>query len=325
MKALRRYTFATAVLGVLFCGCPETSRLATDGGPSSEPTVRDDAGRIPADDAAAPATVIVDRGPTVLAIEGDPNGLLWDAGTNALYIADDNGNRILKWTDSGSFSKIADLPKGAAEGAGLGQLVRTGDGSIVVTRFGYGTVGDVVVVSPAGVPSIVPNLDPIRRRIGLAVTSDGRLFDTWFVRMASGARAGSVGELSIAGAEPEVITGLKKPVGVIAVSDSLYVSDQDLGQILKAPIASPASYTVFATVVTPDLLAAGPSGSLFVGGGGGNLYRVSSTGAATIFKSGFQTVRGVAYDAKNRRVFVADHDDDESNGSTHTIHMLPVD
>lgn len=321
----RTTALALAAFALLSWGCPETARVGADGGTSTpSPAPSKDGGQAPDDGSVLPDPT-ADRGPRILDIEGDPNGLIWDERTQALYVADDNNNRILKWTDTGSFSKVVDLPKGAAEGAGLGQLVILQDGSIVVTRFGYGTVGDVVVVSNAGVPSIVPNLDPVRRRIGLTQTADGKLFDSWFVRMANGARAGSIGALTLSGAEPEVITGLKKPVGVLAVGDALFVSDQDLGQILKAPLASPATYTVFATVATPDLLAAGPNGDLFVGGAAGSLYRVSANGQVSLFKGGFQTVRGVAYDAKNRRVFVADHDDDESNGFQHTIHILPVD
>ncbi|WP_224373025.1 hypothetical protein [Hyalangium versicolor] len=267
----------------------------------------------------------VERGPKVLPIEGDPNGLWWDDASHTLYLADDNGNRILQWTDAGGFAFVKGLPAAAPEGAGLGQLVLTKDGTIIVTRFGYGTTGDVVFVPASGEPQIVPGLDPTRRRIGLTVTSDGKLFDSWFVRLATGARVGAIGELSLSGTEPEVITGLKKPIGVLAVGDSLIVSDQDLGQILKAPRSNPSAYQVLATVATPDLLAAGPDGSIFTGSTGGNLYRISATGETAVFSSGFQQVRGVAYDPTNRRLFVADHDGDESNGVSHVLHILPVD
>lgn len=144
------------------------------------------------------------------------------------------------------------------EGAGLGQLVVTSNGTIVVTRFGNGTAGDVAYVTPAGDAQVVPGLDPERRRIGLTITDDGGLFDAWFVRLASGDRAGAVGELSLGGTETERITGLKKPIGVLAVGANLFVSDQDLGQILKAPLSDPAPYTVHAAVESPDLSTSSP-------------------------------------------------------------------
>lgn len=267
----------------------------------------------------------VERGPIRLEIEGDANGLWWDDTAQVLYVADDNGNRILKWTDDDGFSLVADLPTAAPEGSGLGQLVITGDGTIVVTRFGFGTTGAVVYVPPSGESAIVPNLDTERRRMGLTVTDDGVLYDSWFVRLSTGDRVGAVGRLSLSGTEAEVITGLTKPVGVLAVGEDLFVSDQDLGQILKAPLSDPSAYTVLATLEQPDLLAAGPNGSLFTGSLGGRLYRISASGATSVVESGFLQVRGIAYDPTNRRVFVADHDPDESDGIDHAVHILPLD
>lgn len=267
----------------------------------------------------------VDRGPTILGVDGDPNGLWWDDASQTLYVADDSGNRVLRWTDSGGFALVQNLTTAPEDGAGLGQLVRTGDGTVVVTRFGYGTAGAVVSVPPSGVAVDVPGLAVERRRIGLTIASDGQLYDSWFVRQSGGARVGAVGALSLSGTEAEVITGLQKPVGVLAIGEYLYVSDQDLGQILKAPRSSPADYTVLATVPTPDLIAAGPDGSLFVGSSEGNLYRVQANGTAAVYKSGFDTVRGSAYDPTNRRLFVVNHVGHEAEGVTHTIHILPVD
>lgn len=269
--------------------------------------------------------VEVERGPKVFPIEGDPNGLWWDDSTQTLYLADENGNRILKWSDADGFALVKELPTASPEGAGLGQLVLVANGTLVVTRLGYGTTGDAVSVSSWGDAQVVPGLDPMRRRIGLTVAKDGKMFDSWFVHLATGAHVGAVGELSLIGTEPEVITGLKKPVGVLAVGEDLFVSDQDLGQILKAPRSNPSAYTVFATVAAPDLLAEGPDGSIFTGSTGGNLYLITASGAASVFASGFQEVRGLAYDSAHRRLFVADHDSNESDGVSHVLHILPVD
>ncbi len=262
--------------------------------------------------------------PRVIAVDGDPNGLFWHDVDQKLYVADDNGNRILEWTDSNGFALVSELPTAPTEGAGLGQLVVLDDGTIVVTRFGYGTAGDVVSITADGNPQIVQDLDPERRRIGLTLADDGRLFDAWFVRLESGERVGAIGLLDLGGEEVEVVTGLKKPVGVLAVEDKLFVSDQDLGQILSGPLEDPASYTVLATLDGPDLLAAGPHGSLLTGSTGGSLYRISSGGETSLVKTGFQQVRGVAYDPTGKRIFVADHDPDEADGVEHWLHVLPV-
>jgi hypothetical protein len=265
----------------------------------------------------------VERGPVAIEVDGDPNGLFWDAKGKRLLIADDNGNRIVAYDNHG-FSLVQELPSPSPNGAGLGQLVLTGDGATVVTRFGYGTMGDVAVVPAGGVAFTVLGLDVVRRRIGLTIAGNGTLFDSWFVRLENGDRVGAVGELSLSGTEVEVIAGLEKPVGVLAVGDSLFISDQDLGQILVAPLDDLEALEVFAEVDAPDLLSVGPHDSLFTGSTGGLLYRIDSEGQASVFESGFQNVRGVAYDAANRRLFVADHDGDESDGSHHFLHILPV-
>ncbi len=265
------------------------------------------------------------RGPADLPIDGEPNGLYWDDAKATLLIADDGNNRILSWADGPGFGMVSALPMASANGAGLGQLVETSDGTIVVTRFGFGTNGDVAFVPPTGSPAVVPNLDPMKRRIGITVTSDGTLFDSWFLKQASG-YVGSIGQLSLtAGTEPTVITGLQKPVGVLAVADKLYVSDQTLNQILVAPIATPATYTVFAELAGPDLLTAGPSGDLFSGSLTGEVYRIASTGTVSVFQSGLVATRGVAYDGTNKRLFVVEHDAAPDGTVTSFLHIFPVD
>ncbi|WP_272428289.1 hypothetical protein [Polyangium jinanense] len=201
--------------------------------------------------------VVVDRGPTSISLDGDPNGLFWDADTATLFIADDNGNRILSWTDTQGLGLAAELPPAPPDSAGLGQVVKLKDGTLVVPRFGGGTAGDVVYAKPDGTNGVVPNLDPLRRRIGLTVSEDGTLYDTFFVAM-NGIKLGSVAKLDLAGAETEVITGLKKPVGVLAAKGDFIVTEQETGNVLRAPIASPDQIVVIAQLVGPDLLTDGP-------------------------------------------------------------------
>ena len=54
----------------------------------------------------------VDRGPTRIDLDADPNGLFWDAASGVLYIADDNNNRILSWTEEDGVSLAAGDPIG---------------------------------------------------------------------------------------------------------------------------------------------------------------------------------------------------------------------
>src|SRR5262249_34948107 len=147
----------------------------------------------------------VDRGPTSVALDGDPNGLFWDAETGTLYIADVDNNRVLAWTDAGGIQLVAELPPAPQNGPGLGQIVLTKDGKLVVTRFGYGTAGDIVYVAPDKSTGKVPGLDTLKRRIGLTIASDGTLYDTYFVKTASG-QLGAVAKVDLSGGETDVVT-----------------------------------------------------------------------------------------------------------------------
>jgi DNA-binding beta-propeller fold protein YncE len=270
---------------------------------------------------ASPAPV--DRGPRALRLDADPNGLWWDAASATLYLADDENNRVLKWTDAEGFALVADLPPAPADGAGLGNLVRMPDGTLVVVRFGGGTAGDVVYVRPDGSAHTVPGLKPDRRRIGLTLAQDGQLYVTYFVRV-SNVNVGSVARLTLEGTEQEVIGALVKPVGVLGVGGELFVSDQVAGKVYRAPLASPQEYTTHAALPSPDLLALGPGGSLLTGSREGKVFQIGASGEVSVLAAGYQQPRGLAYDAENRRLFIADHDGDTSNGTSHVLQIIPV-
>lgn len=269
-------------------------------------------------------SVNIERGPKAIPLDGDPNGLWWDADSKTLFIADDQNNRVLKWTDAEGLGLVADLPPAPGTGPGLGNIVRLPDGTLVVVRFGYGTAGDVVFVRPDGTTGTVPGLDPERRRIGLTLASDGQLYDTYFVRR-NNANVGSVARLTLDGTEQEVIGALQKPVGVTTVGDALFVSDQVTGKIYRSTLADPQNYTTYATLSSPDLLAVGPNGLLMTGSREGKVYSIDTSGTVGVLASGYQQPRGLAYDAENKRLFIADHDGDTSNGATYFLQIYPVD
>ena len=122
-----------------------------------------------------------------------------------------------------------------------------------------------------------------------------------------------------------MISGLSKPVGVFVSGGTLYVADQEVGQVFSAPLSDPSDLTVFAQVEDPDLLCAGPDGSLFTGSSTGDVRQIGADGSVTTPSSGHQEVRGVAYDAANTRLFVVDHDGDETDGTTNYLQIVPVD
>lgn len=255
-----------------------------------------------------------------LAVDGDPNGLYWDSASSTLYVADDANNRILTYTDASGIAVYANLPPASASGPGLGQLIPLSDGSLLVTRFGYGTTGDVVQVLADQTSHIIPGLDPTRRRIGLALAADGTIFDTYFVTGGSG-YVGSVASLTLGGTETTVVTGLEKPVGVLVIGSTFFIDDQDTSELYTTPTASPGTLTQFAQLPNADLLCVGPSGTMFSGGSDGNVRQIDASGNVTVFATGFAAARGVAYDASGGRLFVANH---VGASGPNTVEIRPV-
>ena len=260
-----------------------------------------------------------------------PGGLWWDSATQALYLANDGGQQIVRWDEAAnSFTVAANLPQIASTAGGLGQLVKTKDGSWLVPRFGFGSAGAILQVAAGGAQSSVGGLSGKRRRIGLTVAADGSVYDGWFTVVAPSKMPmmGSVSRVALDGSgETDVVTGIGKPVGVLALGDSLYVSDQLNNVILKTPLASPGMTSTFASFPGPDQLAAGPSSSLFAISSSGSVYKLGSDGTVTSIKDGYKPLRGVAWDGDHRRLFVAEPDSGSPDGGVGMpmLHVLAID
>jgi sugar lactone lactonase YvrE len=311
----------TLVLALVVAACSSGSSTATGEGGAPDSAGAHEAG--PTSKTSKEAGPPVDRGPKAIAIaNADPNGIFWDAATSTLYIADNLNDAVITWTDQGGFKKLVSLP--GPTGNEVGGIVQLSDGTLVVIEFGFGTSGLVALVDSDLKTSTVPHLDPTRRRLGIALAPDGSLYDSYFAKV-SGGSTGFVAKLDVtAGTEENIITGLMKPVGVAVVGSTLYFSDQTLGEILAAPLSSPQSYKTLSTNLSPDLLSVGPNGTIFSGSPSGVVYQIDTTTGTfnTLFTAGSTLEpRGTAYDAVNKRLFVAEHD---SSDVQNYIEIVPV-
>jgi hypothetical protein len=274
----------------------------------------------------------VDRGPTTLPVSATLNGLYWDKGEAKLYLTDDAANNIRAWDGDKSFPQYAALPTAPTSGVTLGQLTRTTDGTLYVTRFGFGTDGAVIAVPKSGAATNLTGTDATRRRIGITTAPDGALIDGWFVKGG----AGAVSQVTVTGAqatEKELITGLGKPVGLAAVNDTLLVSDQNTGNVLSFSLSKARAQALalsdgkviatFTTLDGIDLMTSASDGTLFFGGSGGKLFKVSPSGTVSVLVSGWPKIKGVAYDETNRRLFAAVGAADAT--STASVRIVPVD
>ncbi|MGE3513075.1 MAG: SMP-30/gluconolactonase/LRE family protein, partial [Vicinamibacterales bacterium] len=258
--------------------------------------------------------------------EREPTPVHSEPTNGTLYIADNENNQVWSWTEAAGLRKAWTLPDPdgalAAKATLVGQIVRLADGTFVVMRFGQpgGGHGGIVFVSPQSKrEGVVPNLDPRRKRLGMAQAPDGRLFGSYFVGMGGGRQAGAVTLIDLQKGESDFATGFQKITGLLVVGDSLIVADQLADTIyelpLNGPLPAPGSYKVLARLPRPDQMAPGPDGSIFTGQFQGAPDSRTALAVRQVLRDG--TVRliaadpdvtrpsGLAYDAAGRRLFVA--------------------
>jgi hypothetical protein len=324
-------------------GTPPTD---SGGGSKDSGMPSGDTGAPTGDSAAPPSDGGIVRGPVTLNFDptgtGEPATIWWNDAEQVLYIADDISipSQMWRWTDKSGFQMVAPIETSDAATAAsdnqLDKLVQTPSGTLVAPRFGYGHYGAVVYVLADGGTGAVPDIDASVRRIGMAVDSNGNLWDDGFIKTATGT-VGTISQLSLTTGETVYATGFQKPVGLLVVNGRILVSDQAINQILSVPttgvgdggLPDGAPYPVYASLQVPDQLALGPNGIIYTGqflssvdGGAPAIREIFPDGGVDILDAatGLTQPQDVAYDPTNKRLFVAD-----SNGTTvRAIRIYPI-
>ena len=286
------------VLAIIACGCAGPSTKVV------EPPVRAEAPPGPPE-AAAPAERVVP-------LAGGANALLWDAASSTLYLTDNNTSSLLAWTEAGGIRTIGALPAQSA-GVSLGGVVRRGDGTTVVANFGFGSQGGLFVMAADHTVTTLTGLDATRRRVGLSQDGSGAIYSAYFVGDRGKAAVGGVSTVAIDGkaaSETEIAgastsAGFGKVIGIVATPTALFVADQTQKAIWKLAVPGYAVSRV-ASVPAADLLAILPDGDLLTGGGPA-ISRITQAGQVSVLATGFEQVRGLAYDPAGQRLFVIDH------------------
>jgi sugar lactone lactonase YvrE len=243
----------------------------------------------------------------------------WDPGSSSLVLTDETHGALLRWTEAAGFETIAKLPSSS----GLGGVVRIPDGRLLVNSLGFGTDGAVFAVGANGEVATIPKLDPARRRTGLAVAPDGEVFVAYFTVTPGGGHRGGIAKLDPHGGETAVAeSDLAKPVGVLATHTTLYITDQHSSALVAYARHDPThTATIAASLHDPDLLAVLVNGDLVTGSRDGTIHRIRPGGEVTTLASGFEQVRGLAYDPIDQRLFVIEH---SAATSQHHLHIVPV-
>lgn len=266
------------------------------------------------------------RGPVAFQLPGGGNAVYWDATDSALYLTDDGHGTLVKWTDANSFQTFGTFPT-VTGGVALGQIVRRSDATFLVPSFGFGTQGTLFTMAADGSSSgAITGLDATRRRIALAQDSGGLLYEGYFTGTMM-AVTGGVASVAIAagvGTETAIATttSLKKVVGLVATTTTLYVCDQTAAKIYAITLPT-GPMTTLASPPSCDQMSLLPSGDLVTGSLTGGVYRITTAGVVSTIVSGFDQVRGTAYDPALRRMFIVEHS--SVPGGHDRLHIIPLD
>lgn len=315
--------FSTFVASALLAGCvPDVQGTAsgTDTGGASTGATEGTTG---------PAAQCEPFAPYVIDVQAEPNGLFYRADQKALYIADDDNNRVLMRTDEGELSVFAEIPNPSNDPGsdGLGDLDFAADGSLYVPRFGFGMpgLGAIFRVSPDGQPGPITGVNTEWRRVGLDYDdARGLLYVATYSRDADDVYTGWIATVDpVLGVETKIVDGLSKPVGIVVIGDVLFVSDQVQRRLFKVDLtaSTPALALVSEEFESLDLMKATPDGDLLVlsydkANSTGRVYRVTPTGAITTVAQGEWDPRGIAFDGVSR-IFVSARD-------TQTLVVVPA-
>ncbi|GAB5095853.1 hypothetical protein P9250_05240 [Caballeronia sp. LP006] len=277
--------------------------------------------------------------PQTVQLSGSPNGVAVRASDGAVFVTDDKTNSIVMTSNldaaSPDFSLYARIPAQEGERGALSQIAFAPNGHLLVERFGFGKNSAVFDIAASGQVALAADANPSRRRLGLVVLDSGTFLSSWFGKEGDAPSMGGV-SLITRGATPgsvterDLVIGLKKPVGLAVVGDTLFISDQAANRIFKVDLqdartaGGPVQATnVFATVDAPDLMAASPDGTLYTKCGAHALCSVSKRGTAAVIASDFDAPRGVAVDVARKRLIAVDRAG-ASSGKTSALRVLPI-
>lgn len=319
-------SFSSSLSRALLCALLSVAALAACGGcGDNSKAAPPDAPPADAPDVDAPDNR---RGPATINLTASANSLTWDAASNTLLLTDNTTNSLVTWSDADGANTVGPFPPQTA-GSSLGDLVKRSDGRVLTANFGFGTQGNILTITTAGQGGALTGLVTNRRRIGLAQDSAGALYTSYFVGGGGGQQTGGVAKIEITGdaaTETEIAgsstnAGFRKVVGLVATPSALFVVDQSQKKLFKIAVPS-YEVTEVATMSNGDLLAMLPNGDLLTGGGG-EVLRITQAGVVTTLFSGFEQVRGLAYDPALKRLFIIDHS--QTAGTPDKLQIRPLD
>lgn len=278
------------------------------------------------------------------------NGIAVSPEDGNIYITDDASNGVLELGSDNTFKTYAKLPaSGPGQANSLSQLAFGGTAMLFVQRFGFGKDGAIFAVTRQKTVVTdrdnietdtdnarqIPGTDPQRRRLGLAPIDGTHTLSSWFIKESEGKVHGGVSLVTYdptggKSSERDLVIGLGKPVGLAIVKTSLFIADQDRNAIYAADMSqlmhasAPAAPAMQVAVIRkPDLMAAGPDGTLYTKCNSSDLCAVDVKGNVAVIARDFHDARGVAVDSTGRSLYVVERSAGPAGGGS-GIRVLPL-
>lgn len=250
-------------------------------------------------------------------VGGTPGSLHYDPAARALYVIDDDTNRIFVWTDGGQPSPVGGVPS-ASEGPGsdsLSEIAVAPDGTIHVARHGFGdaAIGAVFRIRQGAEPERIAGLASTVRRTGIVLGAEpGVIYVSAHEQAQGGGFVGHVDRVDLeGGVEQPISLGLTKPTGLVDFKGALLVAEPSASTVYRVDLAAPSSPPAPFVTGIPEVDRLAPAGeeavlatSFDAATTTGRVIRIRPDGALAVAAEGSWYPRSVAYDPSGR-VFVA--------------------
>lgn len=260
-------------------------------------------------------------------LRADPSCLAFDQQTQALFVADAYSGAIIRVDhQAGTVAqrRVATIDSGGVVATNrIGGVALAPDGTLFVSRIGYGQSGAIFRAAPGGPPEALARL-PARPWRGGIVFADDRLYATQYVRSSSGPFDGALVEVDPAtGSTSMLMDGFLHPVGIAKVGPTLVVTDARQRAVFRVGLAAGRAVLrlqLAADLDRPDSICPCGDDSVLVTSYDdvrcrGTVRRIWLDGHVRVIAHGSWEPRGVATDGE--RVFVAVR----RTGSVMTFHL----
>lgn len=246
-------------------------------------------------------------------LRGDPSALAYDYRSDLLCVADAYSGAVIAVDHHRNTQRrIATIDAaGVVSTQRIAGLAVARNGTLYISRVGYGEVGAIFEVPAGGLPRTIDRLSPRAWRGGV-YWGEGAVYATQYRQCAEGPHSGEVIAIAGDGTHTLVADGFAKPISVVSFGELIVVSDahrEALYRIERGDCASESTTLHrFLELPNPGALCRVGHDSLLVTSyhsatGRGAVHRIWLDGRSRLIAEGQWLPRGVATDGE--RVFIA--------------------